>query len=62
MENKRTITYRFGNFQVEDIDVTDLETLLDIVMDLYLDVLGVDEQEIVEYFEREGFTVVQVED
>lgn len=62
MDNKRTITYRFGNFQVEDIDVTELETLLDIVMDLYLDVLGVDEQEIVEYFEREGFTVVQVED
>lgn len=62
MENKRTITYRFGNFQVEDIDITELETLLDIVMDLYLDVLGADEQEIVEYFEREGFTVVQVED
>lgn len=56
------MTYRFGNFEVKDISITDFENMLDIVIDLYLGILGTKENEIKEAFEDVGFEVVKVEE
>ncbi len=56
------MTYKFKNFQVENISEMDLENMLDLVIDLYLGILGTDAEEIKHVFELEGLTVTKIED
>ncbi len=54
--------YIFYNHKVTYKDEEDLKNILDIVIDLYLEILGTDEEEIVEALSNEGYEVTKFKD